>query len=574
MRDNQLLYLLIATSASLSLTVFFVLTRSESSHHPKSERYHHQTLSERHHHQTLSERQTPKSSSAGRFKLLTAFSQSYEARLSVKTCTRVEAPKFENDNFPDAKESDVKESDASWISLSDSVHLYSSYIDNRIIERGVRVSNIRTLTVIKDAKKALKFACLIWLHKTADPILSPVDATELWLPFWPKGGASVESFSSYILSCPIPRMIKRDIVMGVSIIEGVNCVNSTQNYRKLQQIENFQSFKTPTEPTPRLASQKKDFIVCVKALDYDSKDGAGMGRKLIEWIEMQFILGVDTIMIHVYEVTPEIDSVLKYYTKKLGPEKLRAKKLGVKKSDSAKSVIVKKILPLPRSLGVPPNQDARKRFFKSNLWLKRKLELIPYNDCYYRHLYTHKFAIMLDIDEVIVPVKGRQLQDVIHFINASDAHAFNTYSSFSVSNVYFFDNFIDKNLLNETLTIGAPTSKNQLIHGDAKSYLVSHNIRSANFSAPGNAVKSIFPLASSLAVFNHFTLFPIQEDMKRNVIISKSLAQMNHYRNRCSDTMSSDCIDNFLRYRKVDTIMYKYENELIDRLNRVLVEIK
>lgn len=561
MKDNQLLYLLIATSASLSLTVFFVLTRSESSHHPKSER------------------QTPKSSSAGRFKLLTAFSQSYEARLSVKTCTEVEAPKFENDNFPDAKESDAKKSDAkksdakksdaNWISLSDSVHLYSSYIDDRIIERGVRVSNIRTLTVIKDAKKALKFACLIWLHKTADPILSPVDATELWLPFWPKGDASVESFSSYILSCPIPRMIKRDIVMGVSIIEGVNCVNFTQNYRKLQPIENFQSFKTP-----RLASQKKDFIVCVKALDYDSKDGAGMGRKLIEWIEMQFILGVDTIMIHVYEVTPEIDSVLKYYTKKLGAQKLRDEKLGVEKSDNVKSVIVKKISPLPRSLGVPSDQDARKRFFESNLWLKRKLELIPYNDCYYRHLYTHKFAIMLDIDEVIVPVKGRQLQDVIHFINASDTHAFNTYSSFSVSNAYFFDSFVDKNLLNETLTIEAPTSKNQLIHGNAKSYLLSHNIRSANFSAPGNAVKSIFPLASSLAVFNHFTLFPIQEDMKRNVIISKSLAQMNHYRNRCSDTMSSDCLDNFLKYRKVDTIMHKYENELIDRLNRVLIEIK
>jgi len=43
-------------------------------------------------------------------------------------------------------------------------------------------------------------------------------------------------------------------------------------------------------------------------------------------------------------------------------------------------------------------------YIKRNRQQKRRNELLPYNDCLYRHVTSHTFILIVDIDELVVPL--------------------------------------------------------------------------------------------------------------------------------------------------------------------------
>jgi hypothetical protein len=65
--------------------------------------------------------------------------------------------------------------------------------------------------------------------------------------------------------------------------------------------------------------------------------------------------------------------------------------------------------------GDSPNQPfTRHQFIWRNRQQKRRHELIPYNDCFYRHSANHHFVLIIDTDEVVVPLrKNRNWQSVL-----------------------------------------------------------------------------------------------------------------------------------------------------------------
>ncbi|EJW74673.1 hypothetical protein WUBG_14422, partial [Wuchereria bancrofti] len=142
-------------------------------------------------------------------------------------------------------------------------------------------------------------------------------------------------------------------------------------------------------------------------------------ERLVEWIEMQFITGADMITIYTYYVPHKMHQVLNYYSKQ-----------------GTVTVIP---INLP---GESPNQAyIRSLFIWRNRQQKRRHELIPYNDCLYRHINTHKFILMLDIDEVIIPLKydnwTTMLDDIIDkFYDKNSKRT--EITSISIRNVFKF----------------------------------------------------------------------------------------------------------------------------------------
>lgn len=108
-----------------------------------------------------------------------------------------------------------------------------------------------------------------------------------------------------------------------------------------------------------------------------------------------------------------------------------------------------------------PNQPFfRHQYIKRNLSQKRRNELISYNDCYYRfnlnyyfiiyyifkiffrHIYNYNYVLIIDIDEVVVPLKTLLWSTMLtNFFNEIKLKTTEyEFSSISVQNVFkFFD---------------------------------------------------------------------------------------------------------------------------------------
>jgi hypothetical protein len=55
--------------------------------------------------------------------------------------------------------------------------------------------------------------------------------------------------------------------------------------------------------------------------------------------------------------------------------------------------------------GVLPNSpEERRQLFRKNIWQKRRIEVLPYNECFHDNMYNFRFVVPVDIDEIIVPV--------------------------------------------------------------------------------------------------------------------------------------------------------------------------
>ena len=135
-----------------------------------------------------------------------------------------------------------------------------------------------------------------------------------------------------------------------------------------------------------------------------------------------------------------------------------------------------------------------------------------------------------------------------------DPHLLDKYSSFSVRNAYFFDGF--------------PT--NDLRYTPKYHHILRHTVRSANFSPGLESVKSFVSTDGALTVFNHYALRTLRPSMARNLVLDISVAQMNHYRDTCSSDTVPDCHDNFLKFKKKDTLVLRYAKELARRLELVV----
>ena len=363
--------------------------------------------------------------------------------------------------------------------------------------------------LLRKSATQIKFYCIVDYPSGAQRS-ARASIDRIWLDSW-DNGTHRDIPTPHIFSCYLGDATKES-PSSVSIVTDV-CACPSNNLRL-------------RKPLPE-GSTREGFAVCVKGLFYP-KD---ISSHLVQWIEMISLLGAKHIRFYHYHVHPKTRKTLRFY------EKFR-------------HVSLQKLTLPPREY--PQGLGFLKNFLTTRTWQKRRLELVPYNDCYYRLRNKYEYVVLLDIDEIIVPrdPDATTWTEVVERIRETEEDAIDKYASFAFTNAYFFRES------------GTPMD------------ILQQTERSANLSRPGFAVKSFFTSEGSLAVFNHYTLIPLRADTRKCAIVGSDIALVHHYRDSCPLKMEEECVSNFMKYKTKDLTVLKYAIKLRDAIEEVKMNMR
>ncbi|XP_054708021.1 uncharacterized protein LOC129217711 [Uloborus diversus] len=393
-------------------------------------------------------------------------------------------------------------------------YLYGAYYDDRVRINGGPV--VRILGMVDRVKPILTY-CQLWFDKRKVVSFVPATYTYAWYSKW--GNYKDGVLQPYVITCRVPSQESGgQVPTSVSLVEK-KCDKPTTNLR----VKNDRPKK------------KEDFAVCVKGLDFLHED---LSVRLVEWLELLNVLGAKKVFMYELEIHPNISKVLNYYQQR--------------------GLVQLTPLTLP---GNQPNLPGfRHWYLKTKLTHKRQNELIPYNDCLYRNLYSYDYVVLLDTDEIIMPVKFTNWSDLMKDVVKRALKERNyTRASYNVRNVYFLDDLQDgDDLHHEAHEQGIP----RYLH------MFQHVYRSKNFTKPGSYVKCFHNTERVVSLHNHFPLNCL--GTCTTFSIDTNSAQLQHYRKDCVGSLKNSCKTDFRTYTQKDTTIWRYKDEIIKRTTRTL----
>uniref|UniRef100_A0A0A9YC52 Glycosyltransferase family 92 protein n=2 Tax=Lygus hesperus TaxID=30085 RepID=A0A0A9YC52_LYGHE len=411
---------------------------------------------------------------------------------------------------------DIEFNNIYWQSLSTSngtFYLYSAYYDIRKMSKiGPAV---RILAMINRIEPAIKTHCQFWFENKKEPVFVKVmEYKYIWYKKW--GNYKQGIFQPYLIACQIPEPYHSKVPLSVSIVEKV-CDNATNNLRVIYN-------KPP---------KKGGFAVCVKGLDFQYTD---LSVRMVEWIELLGLLGAEKIFFYELQVHQNISKVLKYYQER-------------GKID---------VTPLTLPGGQPNIPGFQHMYLSKKINHKRQNELIPYNDCLYRNLYSYEYIALLDIDEVIMPVKTSSWRELMDTVLVKARQIKNeTRASYNVRNVYFLDDLIHSH--------GWFKDIPQYMH------MLQHVYRSKNYTKPNMYVKCFHNPERALILHNHFPLACLGSTCTTYPIETND-AQLQHYRADCVKTLKKSCTE-FRQNSILDTTIWKFKDALVSRTTEALLSL-
>ncbi|CAG9534530.1 unnamed protein product [Cercopithifilaria johnstoni] len=406
----------------------------------------------------------------------------------------------------------VREND--WFQ-NDDLYVYSATYDRRLSSLYPDNHVIQMLTMsFRSIPSTDKIFCNLYDMVYEKHIVIEGTIREIWQRAWdPRDFFYIPN----LISCPVPKYFEHRTNLTISL---------SKTPCKSQKI----SSRVQMPPSRQ---EKSGIAVCVKGLDYIED----MSERLVEWIEMQFITGADTITVYTYSVPRKMQEVLNYYIKQ-------------------GSVTV-----IPINLpGESPNQAyIRSHFIRRNRQQKRRHELIPYNDCLYRHIYTHKFVLMLDIDEVVIPLKhdnwSAMLDDIITTFHNKNLKMTEV-TSISIRNVFKFPS--DTNSWNLVVP--------------SYMYMLRNRRKSETLSKPGEYGKAFINTNTVTTVFNHFALHRQHADVAKTLYAEPDMAIKLHYKAKCPIESGKQC-EQLEHVTIDDTTMDRYAEQLTGQVTKVLSDL-
>lgn len=401
-----------------------------------------------------------------------------------------------------------------WQSLhtsNGSFHLYSAYYDVRKLSRiGPAV---RVLGMINRIEPTVHTHCQLWFDDHRQPVIvKTMEYKYIWYKKW--GNYKQGIFQPYLIACQVPKSHRHVVPASVSLVERA-CDKATNNLRVVYD---------------RPAGPKKGFAVCVKGLDFLYED---LSVRLVEWIELLRRLGADKIFFYQLQVHPNISKVLAYY--------------------EARGAV--HVTPLTLPGGQPNVPGFQHLYLTKKVNHKRQNELIPYNDCLYRNLYTYEYIALLDVDEVIMPIRVDTWRELMNTVVAKARAVRNeTRASYNVRNVYFLDDLIHTHGWFKTIP--------RYMH------MLQHVYRSKNYTKPNQYVKCFHNPERALTLHNHFPLACLSQGCT-SFGIDTADAHLQHYRADCVKTLKKTCME-FRQNSVIDTTIWRYKKDLIAKVTDTL----
>ncbi|XP_065340278.1 uncharacterized protein LOC135939697 [Cloeon dipterum] len=389
--------------------------------------------------------------------------------------------------------------------------LFNAYFDNRTVLTGGG-SFVRILAVIDRPEPSNKSFCQLWFANKPEPTISDVSQTDfLWYREW---GNDKSPYQPYLFSCAVPASLGM-VPESVSLVANP-CDNATNNLRV---IDNRALF-----------GKKLNFGVCVKAMNF--KHQPLVSIRLVEWIEMHKILGADKIFIYELQVHPNTTRVLDYY--------------------KAQGLVEVTKLALPGS--APNIPDLMEMYMSHRTFsIQCPLELIQYTDCLLKNMNLFEFIVVVDIDEVILPLQVDNWYDLIYKVAIpKNKQRTEGIASFVARNVHFMDDTDEY----QDWTQGIPKYMHMLqnIH------------RNVSHSEIGNSIKCIHNTDYVLALHNHYARHCLG-DYCPDVDFDLEDAHMQHY---CLGRKKSECKWKRGKDLVVDTSMWRFKDKLIPATQKVL----
>lgn len=385
-------------------------------------------------------------------------------------------------------------------------YLYGAYLDDR---KPTRIT-VRLLGVVDRKQPTVITYCQLWYKNKRDPVIIKSERYRyIWLELWGTEGKN----QPYFVDCVLPPTANKQTPFAVSLVEKP-CENATNTLRIVN-----------NKPTV-----KKRFAVCVKGLDYLHDD---ISIRLVEWLEINRALGVDKVYFYYFTIHPNITKTLEYYRKWNFVE----------------------FTPLTLPGGYPNLPQLRHLVLSKTITQRRQMEVIPYNDCFYKHIYEYDYIVLLDIDEIIMPKEG-DWHDLINTLENDEK--LKIASGFYTRNIYFLDKF-----LSQSVTFpGIP----KYLH------IMNHVYRTQEFTPPKHFVKTFHKTSEIVTLHNHLPLQCVTW-MCRLREIDPNLAQLQHYRAECARGLKVDSCDKLKKKTVMDTGVWRFKDEVIERVVKVLKDL-
>ncbi|XP_059485707.1 beta-1,4-galactosyltransferase galt-1-like [Neocloeon triangulifer] len=387
---------------------------------------------------------------------------------------------------------------ATWQPVIDSkykFYVYSAYLDKRILEKQINIPSPRVRVVgvarLLNLTIAERAFCRYWYDdeqfKLEAKSRKKFIAEAVMTPFTEHHGLD---YSACFIDCLIAITAKIPTAVSVYSEQVMTTFLKDDDLISLPDAGNF----LPINIQPEKPNDRTDLVACVKPLYSEFVQA----WKLIEWIELNKILGFSHFYIYYHNSTKEVKCVLDDYVK-----------------NGTVTLFQWQNLP-----------------FKNNVDLREENMFAALNDCALRSINVHKYVAPFDVDEFIVTKNYTLLK----FLEAFDKRGGNEIS-FVFQLAFFYLQWPDDSYYSG---VDLTTQKKTKRRTEFKK----------------NRGKYICKPEGVAEIGNHF-LWKMTKKKYREVVIKPEFGNLFHYRN-CERDYDNCWEDQFIE----DRTMWKYQKEL------------
>ncbi|KAJ8302688.1 hypothetical protein KUTeg_019084 [Tegillarca granosa] len=354
-----------------------------------------------------------------------------------------------------------------------------------LVEKKVIIISAR-LTTAK-----LSVQCQLWFHDNDGKDLYVVPATYKMIQ---EGHG--KKYTSAFYTCDLPKSAN-GYPYALSLVT-----------EKCQKPENI-------VPVRHYTKETYEFTVCVTPFNFNYS----RAYELVEMIELNRILGANHFVFYNYSINKNVERVLNYYKTKGIVEVLTWN------------------LPMKVDTWPPRKEPVEIHYFA---------QLGALNDCLLRNFIRSKYLVYTDLDEFIIPRKGKSWREMLSNLPANQA-------AYTFRNVFFRKEWADTNLTFAGRDLAEKYKSVTLLKLKRESKILSKTQRAKYIINP--------KYIDTVGIHNIWRFKP----GKSNHYVDPSIGLLNHYRSWEQPN------DSVARMDDQQTLIYK--DELLERLKDTWISI-